>query len=131
MELQIKIIGLLLTILAIIHAIFPKYFNWKEELKQLSLINRQLIMVHTFFIALVVLLIGLLCMTSATELIQTKLGKTISLGQGIFWTIRLFFQFFIYSSLLWKGKIFETAVHILFSLLWIYMSTVFLWNALG
>ncbi len=131
MELQIKIIGLLLTILAIIHAIFPKYFNWKEELKQLSLINRQLIMVHTFFIALVVLLIGLLCMTSATELIQTKLGKTISLGLGIFWTIRLFFQFFIYSSLLWKGKIFETAVHILFSLLWIYMSTVFLWNALG
>ncbi|WP_028122537.1 hypothetical protein [Epilithonimonas tenax] len=131
MELQIKIIGLLLTILAIIHAIFPKYFNWKEELKQLSLINRQLIMVHTFFIALVVLLIGLLCMTSATELIQTKLGKTISLGLGIFWTIRLFFQFFIYSSLLWKGKIFETAVHILFSLFWIYMSTVFLWNALG
>ena len=120
-----------MTILAIIHAIFPKYFNWKEELKQLSLINRQLIMVHTFFIALVVLLIGLLCMTSATELIQTKLGKTISLGLGIFWTIRLFFQFFIYSSLLWKGKIFETAVHILFSLLWIYMSTVFLWNALG
>ncbi|MDW8272944.1 MAG: hypothetical protein RMJ53_01810 [Chitinophagales bacterium] len=125
-----KIIGLLLMALASIHVIFPKYFNWKEELKSLSLINRQMMMVHTFFIALVVFLMGLLCFTSSTELIETKLGKTISLGLGIFWLIRLFIQFFGYSTELWKGKVFETVVHILFSLLWTYLSVVFLWVAL-
>lgn len=131
MEIHFKIIGFLLMILALIHIFFPKYFNWKEELKSLSLINRQMMIVHTFFIALVVFLIGLLCLTSATYLTQTKLGKTISLGLGIFWTTRLIFQLFIYSSKLWKDKTFETVIHVLFSFLWIYLSSVFLWTALN
>jgi hypothetical protein len=129
MEIHFKIIGLLLMALALVHVIFPKYFNWKEELKSLSLINRQMMKVHTFFIALVVFLMGLLCLSSSTELIESKLGKTISFGLGIFWSIRLFIQFFGYSAELWKGKTFETVVHILFSLLWTYLSVVFLWTA--
>ena len=63
MELHLKIIGTLLIILAFIHAIFPKYFNWKQELNSLSIINRQLMYVHSFFIAFVVLLMGVLCLT--------------------------------------------------------------------
>jgi hypothetical protein len=125
MEIQIRIIGILLIALAFLHLIFPKYFNWKEELKSLSLVNREMMIVHTFFIALTVFLMGLLCLISANDLIETSLGKTISLGFGIFWTVRLFIQFFGYSSELWKGKTFETVVHILFSLLWAYMSCVF------
>lgn len=38
---------------------------------------------------------------------------------------KLFIQFFGYSPKLWKGKLFETAVHIIFSFLWIYISFVF------
>jgi len=129
MEIHYKIIGVLLMALAVVHVIFPKYFKWKEELKSLSLINRQMMTVHTFFIALVVFLMGLLCLTSTTDLIETKLGKTISLGLGIFWSTRLFIQFFGYSTELWKGKTFETIVHILFSLVWTYLSVVFLWTA--
>jgi hypothetical protein len=87
-----------------------------------------MMVVHTFFIALVVFLMGLLCVTSARELIETNLGKTVSLGFGIFWTIRLLVQFFGYSSALWKGKAFETAVHIVFSFFWIYVSALFLYN---
>lgn len=126
MSLQIQIIGVLLMLLALIHIGFPKYFKWKLELKSLSLINSQMMTTHTFFIALTVFLMGLLCVTSSTELIETTLGKKISLGLGIFWLIRLFFQMFVYSSLLWKGKKFETTMHILFTLFWIYMSSLFL-----
>ncbi|HEX9825526.1 MAG TPA: hypothetical protein VGA80_02930 [Flavobacteriaceae bacterium] len=126
MYLNIKVIGVLLVALALLHFIFPKYFNWDKELQSMSLINRQIMTVHTFFIALVVFLMGLLCLTSTNELIETSLGKKISLGLGIFWTIRLFIQFFVYSSKLWKGKKFETVIHILFSILWGYFSIVFL-----
>ncbi len=126
MQIHLKIIGVLLIALGLIHIFFPKYFNWNKELKSLSLINRQMMTVHTFFIALTVFLMGLLCFTSSTELIETNLGKKISLGLGIFWTIRLFIQFFGYSRELWKGKIFETAMHIIFSLLWGYLSFIFL-----
>ena len=128
MYIHIKIIGFLLIALALVHIIFPKYFNWGKELKFLSLINRQMMTVHTFFIAFTVFLMSLLCLTSTNELIETNLGKKISLGLGVFWTIRLFIQLFVYSSDLWKGKKFETVIHILFSIFWIYFSSIFLIN---
>lgn len=131
MEIHFKIIGVLLMALALIHIIFPKYFKWKEELKHLSLMNQQMMTVHTFFIALTVFLMGLLCFISTNELIETSLGKTICLGFGIFWTIRMFIQFFVYSTKLWKGKTFETIIHIIFSILWVYLSFVFLKTSLS
>jgi hypothetical protein len=126
MEFHLKIIGILLIVLALIHVVFPRYFNWTVELSSLSLINRQIMYVHTFFIGFVVLLIGVLCLTSSKELIETPLGRKVALGLGIFWTTRLFIQFFGYSSRLWKGKLFETMVHIVFSILWFYLSFIFL-----
>lgn len=126
MEIHFKIIGIVLIVLAFIHAIFPKFFNWDKELASLSLINRQMMVVHTFFVAFIVFLMGLLCLSSSHELIETNLGKKIVLGFGVFWSVRLFVQFFGYSAALWKGKTFETAVHILFALLWTYLSLIFL-----
>ena len=125
MELHLKIIGILLISLALVHIIFPKYFNWINELSTISLVNRQMIYVHTFFIALILLLMGLLCLTSPVQIIETKLGNRIAFGLGIFWAIRLSIQFFGYSTTLWKGKRFETIVHILFSVLWTYLTVVF------
>ena len=125
MIVHLKIIGLLLMVLSLVHVGFYKYFKWKEEQASLSLINRQMMTVHTFFIALTVMLIGLLSFLEADALIHTELGKKISLGLGIFWVIRLFFQLFVYSPKLWKGKTFETIIHIIFSSFWGYMSYVY------
>jgi hypothetical protein len=125
MYIHLKIIAYVLMALAFVHVIFPRYFNWKEELKDLSLVNRQLMKVHTFFIALIVFLMGLLCAVSTREIIETHLGKVVSLGHGIFWFCRLVIQFFGYSAELWKGKTFETIVHVFFAVLWTYLSVVF------
>ncbi|SFM84536.1 hypothetical protein SAMN05428949_1011 [Chitinophaga sp. YR627] len=127
MILHFRIIGALLLVLAMSHVVFPRYFRWNEELKPLSLINRQIMTIHTFFIALTVFLLGLLCLSAAGELVETALGRKISLGMGVFWGTRLVIQFVGYSPELWKGRKFETTVHILFSLLFTYMSVVFLW----
>ena len=126
MELLLKLTGFVLIALGLFHVFFPKYFKWKEEFSRVSMINRQMMYVHSFFIAFVVVLIGLLCVTSATDLLTTPLGKRISLGISIFWITRLFIQFFGYSTSMWKGKTFETGIHILFSILWIGLSAVFI-----
>lgn len=126
MELHLKITGSLLILLSVMHIIFPRYFEWKKESMQLSLVNRQILYVHTFFIALGVLLIGLLCVTSAKDVAGTSLGRTLSLGLACFWGARLFVQFFGYSSKLWRGRLFETVVHVGFAILWTYLTTVFL-----
>ena len=126
MELHLKIIGFCLIVLGLVHAIFPRQFNWKQELSSLSIVNREMMYFHTFFIAFMLVLAGVLCLTSSTEIIETPLGRRISLGLGIFWIVRLYVQFFGYSSKTWRGKTFETIVHILFSIFWAYLSAIFL-----
>jgi hypothetical protein len=125
MEVQLKVIGCLLILLAIIHLAFPKYFNWKKELSEVSLINRQMMYIHTLFIGVTIFLMGVLCLTSAKEILETKFGNKVALGLSIFWAIRLFLQFFGYSSVLWKGKKFKTAIHFAFVFLWTYFTMVF------
>ncbi|QMU63334.1 MAG: hypothetical protein GKR88_02930 [Flavobacteriaceae bacterium] len=110
METHLKVAGTLLVILALIHFIFPKYFKWEKEFNSLSLINKQMTYVHTFFIAFIVFLMGLLCLTSSKDIIGTALGNRIALGLGVFWLLRLGIQFFGYSSELWRGKTFETLI---------------------
>jgi hypothetical protein len=41
------------------------------------------------------------------------------------------FQFFGYSSQLWRGKPFETFAHIAFTLFWAWLTTLFLITALA
>lgn len=125
-----KIIGVAFIVLAIIHAGFPKKFNWKNELENISLLNKQMMQVHTFFIALLILLMGILCLTSYKELLETGLGKKILLGFGIFWLFRFLTQFFWYSPKLWKGKGFETFIHILFGIFWAYVTIIFFYSTL-
>lgn len=130
MEIQLRLIGFVLIILALLHAGFARYFGWRRDLAPLSLINREMMYVHTFFVALTVLLMGLLCLTSAPELVGTLLGRRLALGIGLFWLARLLIQFFGYSARLWRGKRFETGVHVVFVAFWGYLSAVFLCVAL-
>jgi hypothetical protein len=130
MEIHFKIIGVLFILLAIIHIPFPRYFKWNTELSHLSLINKQMMQTHAFFIALTVFLMGLLCLTSYHDIIYTAFGKKIALALGLFWFCRLIFQLFIYSPALWKGKKFETFIHIIFTFFWIYVSFLFMKTAL-
>ena len=131
MQRHIELIGVTMIVIALAHAGFPRYFAWKEELSGLSLMNRQMMKVHSFFIALTVLLMGLLCVTSSAELIGTGLGRRIALGLGLFWAARLVIQLFGYSPQLWRGKIVETVLHVVLTTIWAYFSTVFLLIAAG
>ncbi|TGE08477.1 hypothetical protein [Hymenobacter fodinae] len=125
MEAQLEFIGAVQVLLALLHVGFPRYFKWAHELKSLSMINRQMMYIHTLFIGLVVLLMGLLCLGCATELVDTTLGRKLCLGLAVFWLVRLLVQFLGYSPELWRGKRFESVVHITFSCLWAYMAGLF------
>ena len=125
MDIHLKAVGILLVLLALVHIALPRYFRWENEFISVSLITKQRFYVHTFFIAFVVLLMGLLCLVCASELLTTNLGKVLCIGLFLFWVTRLAFQFFVYSRKVWMGKRFETTMHILFSCLWTYFSTIF------
>ena len=126
LELQLRLSAGLLILLALTHVLFPRRFGWREELPRLSLINRQMMKVHTFFIAPTVFLMGVLCLSSARELIATALGRRVAGGLALFWFVRLLVQFFGYSS---KRR--ETIIHRVFTAVWLYLALLFLVTALS
>lgn len=125
MELHLKIVGSLLIALSLMHVVIPRYFKWEQELASLSIITKQILYVHTFFIAFIVMLMGVLCFGYSHELVYDPFGRIISLGLFAFWLIRLIFQFLVYSPKVWRGKRFETVMHVVFSLTWGYFTAVF------
>jgi hypothetical protein len=126
LELYLRFAGLLQIALAAAHIPFPRLFNWKVELARLSLLNRQIFIVHTLFIVLVLLLIGALSLVAPTSLTEpTRLGLFIGAGLFVFWLARLFVQFFVYDPALWRGDRTRTVAHITVSIVWLYLALVY------
>ena len=124
----LRIAGALLLLLACSHVVFPKRFHWAEELPRLSLLNRQMFLVHTFFIALLVAFMGILSLVFPEALLErSQLGRVVLAGLTIFWATRLLFQWFVYDRRLWRGQPFNTFVHYTFTAFWIYLTAVFGW----
>ncbi|CAN5668855.1 hypothetical protein BH09VER1_BH09VER1_01400 [soil metagenome] len=126
LEITIRGAGVSLLLLAGMHLFLPKRLGWPEDFAKVSPLNRQIFYVHCFFVCLVVVFMGLGCLVWPQTLMQpTLLGMLVCGGLAIFWIIRLFMQFFIYSDLHWKGKRFETVAHVCFSGLWSFYAALF------
>jgi hypothetical protein len=132
---HLRVVGVLLAVLAVLHAFVPGHLRWREELPRLSLVNRQIVVVHTVFIVLIVALCSALLLTSAEALLEpTPISRALLVGLTAFWGLRMFVQWFYYSPAIWRGHRFETIVHYAVSTVWVYMTATFaiaLWYSLG
>ena len=123
----LQVAGGLQVALALAHVIFPRYFRWREELPRLSLVNAEMMRVHTLFVALTVAGIGALSLGWSEAVVGTAFGRVFAKAVCIFWAVRWAVQFVGYSSELWRGKGFETGMHVLFVLLWTGLVAVYAW----
>jgi hypothetical protein len=129
-ETHLRIVGALVIALAALHAMFPRWFNWRDELSRLSLLNRQIFLVHTGFIVLVLAMTGAMSLLAPGDLITGgRPGVLISAGLAAFWAIRLLVQFFVYDPRLWRGSRARTALHILAATLSGYFAATYAWAA--
>lgn len=127
----LEVSGLALIALAGVHVVFPRYFRWAEELQRLSLVNAEMMRIHTLFVAVTVAGMGLLSVLEAEAMATTPFGKTVAAGFALFWGLRLVVQHVGYSASLWRGKTFETVVHVAFTLLWAWLTGLYAYVALG
>ncbi|HEV8605866.1 MAG TPA: hypothetical protein VGQ99_10895 [Tepidisphaeraceae bacterium] len=127
LTLHLRIVGATLLILAFSHLFFGRHFDWKTDLAKLALLNRQIFHVHTFFICLVLAMMGILSLffPHALTAPPTLLAKLVLTGLTLFWGTRLLFQWFVYDWALWKGHRLNTTVHFVFTLLWSYFTLIF------
>ena len=122
---HLRILGALFVLLGFAHAGFGRRLNWKSDLAKLSLVNRQIFQVHTFYIALLLVMLGYLSLFYAEALLEPgPLSRAILGGMTLLWASRLYAQWFVYDKSLWRGDRFNTAVHYFFTLFWTYAAVV-------
>lgn len=125
-EAHLRLAGALQIALALFHLAFPRRFDWKAELARLSPLNRKIFLVHTFYVCLVLVMIGALSLCAPQALGErTLLARLALAGFALFWAIRLVFQWTVYDPSLWKGDAFNTAMHWAFTVLWAYLAWVY------
>lgn len=126
LELLLRLAGAGLIILAVLHIPIGRYLKWREDAARLTPANRAVFRVHTFFICLLLMLMGLpCCFEPQIFLERTRAGLWFAWSFSAFWTIRLYFQWFVYPVDLWRGKRMETAIHWWLSLVWAALAILF------
>jgi hypothetical protein len=122
----LRIAGSGLILLAFLHLPIGRRLGWREDCKQLTPANEAIFHVHTFFICLVLVIMGLPCLLDpAIFLIPTRAGAWIAWSFAAFWACRLYFQWFVYPAALWRDKSLETALHACFTVIWFALTALF------
>lgn len=122
----LRLAGLSLIALSLAHFVLPKLLKWPEDLAKLTTINRQIFYVHTAFIVVGILLLGLVCLV-IPEVLLAK-SQLALVGSGCFflcWLSRLVCQFLIFTSDITSDRRIDKWMRIFGTLLWIYYTGAF------
>lgn len=126
LQTHLQIVGCLLLLLGLSHAFMNRYFGWSNELAGVSLLTRQIFFVHAFFIALGVVLGGVVSLAYTNALLSpAPLNRAILASMAFFWFCRLLAQLFAYDGAIWRGNHFRTCMHVAFLMLWCYVTSIY------
>ena len=125
-ELHLRIVGALLLGIAALGVAVHRHFGWGAEIQRLTLLTRQVFLIHSAFVTVVIAMLGVLLAGYAPALVAPgPLPRAILVGLLVMWAARLLAQWFFYDPSLWRGDRFRTFMHVLFSVLYTYFVMTF------
>ncbi|GAA5124149.1 hypothetical protein JIN84_12290 [Luteolibacter yonseiensis] len=130
----LRLAGAGLVLLAVSHIPIGRHLKWTEDARGMSPVNRSIFHVHTIFICVVLVMMGLPCLLEPRIFLEpSRAGSWLAWSISAFWGLRLYFQWFVYRADLWRGKRLETAMHWWFTFVWIGLAALFalcgMWQA--
>lgn len=126
LTLLLRIAGAGLIMLAIVHIPMGRQLRWREDALRMSPANASIFHVHTFFICVVLVMMGLPSLLEPSVfLTSSRAGGWLTWSIAGFWAIRLYFQWFVYHADLWRGKRLETSLHVGFTVIWAALAALY------
>jgi hypothetical protein len=131
-ELLLRLAGVVQLGILIASFLVPRVLDWRDSLRSLSKLSRDLIWVHGAFIVLVIVGFGLLTIVEAPDLAAgTPLARAVCTLMGLFWLARLGVQFFVFdASPFLTSRFLRLGYHGL-TVAFFYLSVVYGWSALA
>ncbi len=121
--------GLLQLLITSVNFFLPSKLQYRENLSKVSTIIRQIFVVHSVYIVLVLLGFSALCLFFAPELAgDSPLGRSLSGFLGVFWLLRVMIQVFYYDATLRRR---HRLTHVGFTVSFLYLGILFAVAALG
>jgi len=123
---HLRLVGVVMASLVVVNLVVSARLYWRDEMARLSLVNRQIFQAHSVFLILTLALFSTLLLTCGPALLEpTRLSRAVLSGLTVFWGLRMLMQWCFYSPLIWRGHRFNTVMHYTFSVVWVYVTTVF------
>ena len=88
----IKAGGIYNFALVIFHLMFWRLFNWPEDLRSLSILNRATMQVMNLSLAIVFLVFAYLSLVHTAQLYSTTLGRALLLSIAVLFMLRAILQ---------------------------------------
>lgn len=113
LELWLRIVAAAQIALAMLSLCLPRILDWKADINRMSLLVRDVFEIHSWFIALTLVIWGVLTWRFAPEMAHapTDLSRWLCAAIGLFWGIRAILQWTHYDSSHWRGIPSRTLIH--------------------
>jgi hypothetical protein len=90
--------GMYCIAFAVFHLLFWRIFNWSEDLRSLSFLNRAIMQVLNLSLTIVFILFAYVSLVHTNELLTTPLGNSLLIFISLLWFARaamqpIFFKF--------------------------------------
>ena len=102
----IKIGGLLNLALAMFHLLFWRLFNWREDLRSLSHLNRGIMQALNMTLTVVFIAFAYLSLVHTYELYLTTLGRSLLLSISVMFMLRAIMQVVYFRLMHWGSTAF-------------------------
>lgn len=118
--------GASLIFLSILHAVLWRTLHWDSESERLSPLNARVFAVHTFFIAYVLLALGMLSLARPELLLERgELARVLLGGVVLFWVARLLLQPLVFDRVMRSGWTQSILLRVSVALLWATYVTIY------
>ena len=109
----------------------PKALHWKETLKPLPKLMRQMFWVYGWFIVLMIISFGTITLVHTETLATagTPIARWVSGMIAIFWGVRLIVQFFIFDATPFLTNWFYKLGYHGLTVVFIFLTAVYTWAA--
>lgn len=113
LELFLRIIAIAQLALAALSFFLPRILKWEADMARMSLLVREVFVIHSWFISITLVIWGVLTWRFAHEMAHapTDLSRWLCGAIALFWGIRCALQWLHYSPMHWRGIPGRTVIH--------------------
>lgn len=106
MESLIKAGGIYNMALVVFHLLFWRIFNWKQDLRSLSFLNKAITQVVNLSLSFVFVIFAYISLFHSAELLSTELGNSLLVLMALFWIARAVMQIVFFKLEHWVSVVF-------------------------